>query len=233
MKNGAGGPRFNLLTYKYLVRGVWYVVAAAVVACGGPANSSSDQAPVPAPTLPLPTAGLAGQRVSLYPLTLVAAEDSLRWNALVADRRGTLARAESVIVSLLTSRAPELTWITPDELRRDARRAVGIATNPDQLGSAVLRADEIDVVPEPLSMQLRQLTALAGGRFAVVPAALVYKRRPPTPAAPLLVATAELSIVMVDVRLGRVVWRTVARGEGADPWTSLTAAVKGLTPGLP
>jgi hypothetical protein len=62
---------------------------------------------------------------------------------------------------------------------------------------------------------------------------LIYKRRPLTPAAPLLVATAELSIVMVDVRLGRVVWRTVARGEGADAWTALTAAVKGLTPGLP
>ena len=45
--------------------------------------------------------------------------------------------------------------------------------------------------------------------------------------------TAELSVVLVDVRMGRVVWRTVARGEGADAWTALTAAVKGLTPGLP
>lgn len=208
------------------------MIATAVVACGGGA-STPDQALAPAPTLPLPTAGLAGQRVSLYPLTLVAAEDSLRWNALVADRRGTLTKGDSIIVSLLTGRAPEITWITPDELRRDARRAVGIATNPDQLGTAVLRAEELDVVPDPLSTQLRSLTALAGGRFAVVPAALVYKRRPHTPAAPLLIATAELSMVMVDVRLGRVVWRTVARGEGSDPWTALTAAVKGLTPGLP
>lgn len=220
------------------MRGVWAVVAAAGISCGGSGAASSEQAPTPAPTVPLPTAGLAGQQVSLYPLTLVAAEDSLRWDALVRDRRVTLTRADSVIGALLTGRAPEVTWITPDELRRSARRAVGIASDPDQIGSAVLRAEELVNVPDPLRSQLRSLNALVGGRFAVVPAALVYKRRPPpplgrTPAAPLLVATAELSIVMVDVRMGRVVWRTVARGEGADAWTALTAAVKALTPGLP
>jgi hypothetical protein len=214
------------------MRGAWCVVAAAAVSCGGSAKSSSQEL-TPAPTLPLPTAGLAGQRVSLYPLTLIAAEDSLHWDALIADRRNTLTRGDSVIVSLLTGRAPEVTWITPAELRRDARRAVGIATDPDQMGNAILRAEELEIVPDPLRTQLRSLTALGGGRFAVVPAALVYKRRPHTPAAPLLGATAELSIVMVDVRLGRVVWRTVARGEGADAWTALSAAVKGLTPGLP
>ena len=77
------------------------------------------------------------------------------------------------------------------------------------------------------------MTALADSRYALVPAALVYKQRKKTPEAPLLVATAELSISMVDVRKNLIVWRTVARGDGADPWTALTAAVKGLTPGLP
>ena len=217
---------------KYLVRGAWCVVAAAGLSCGG-ATQASDQTPEPAPTIPLPTAGLAGQPVSLYPLTLVAAEDSLRWEAVIADRRATLKRADSVIGSLLTGRAPEVSWILPDELRRSARRAVGIATDPDQMGTAVLRAEELNVVPDPLSSQLRSLTALAGGRFALIPAALVYRRRARTPAAPLLVATAELSVVLVDVRRNSVMWRTVARGDGADAWTALTAAVKGLTPGLP
>ena len=40
-------------------------------------------------------------------------------------------------------------------------------------------------------------------------------------------------MVMVDVRRNSVVWRTIARGEGADAWSALGAAVKGLTPGLP
>jgi hypothetical protein len=181
----------------------------------------------------LPTAGLAGQRVSLYPLTLVAAEDSLGWDALLRERRTTLTRADSIIGTLLTARAPEVGWILPADLRRTARRAIGIATDPDQMGTSVLRAEKLDVVPDPLRTQLRSLTALAGDRFAVIPAALIYKRRPHTAAAPLLQATAELSIVMVDVRTARVVWRTTARSDGADAWTALTGAVKALTPGLP
>src|SRR5437867_3391294 len=82
-----------------------------------------------------------------------------------------------------------------------------------------------------------------GGRYALVPAALVY-RRPGAPekasgdvgaqhAAPLDSATAELSMAMVDVRLGRIEWRTVARGDGDDPWSSLGRAMKSVTPGLP
>ena len=47
------------------------------------------------------------------------------------------------------------------------------------------------------------------------------------------VGRAELTLVIADVRTGQVAWRTVARGEGSDPWTALTAAVKVLTPGLP
>ncbi len=38
---------------------------------------------------------------------------------------------------------------------------------------------------------------------------------------------------MVDSRVGKVGFRTVARGEGPDAWTALTRAVKSLTPGLP
>ena len=233
MKNRARRARFNPLTHNYLVRGVWCVVVVAGISCGGSAKASPEQTPAPAPTAPLPTAGLAGQRVALFPLTLVAAEDSLRWDSLVRDRRVTLTRADSVIGELLAGRAPEVTWVTPEELRKSARRAVGIATDPDQIGGSVLRAEELAIVPDPLRSQLRTLAGLVGSRFAVVPAALVYKRRPRAPTAPLLVATAELSIVMVDVRMGRVVWRTIARGEGADAWTALTAAVKSLTPGLP
>jgi len=46
-------------------------------------------------------------------------------------------------------------------------------------------------------------------------------------------ATAELTVVMVDARTGRVGFRTTARGDGDDPWSALSRAVKSLTPGLP
>ena len=198
-----------------------------LTACGG---KKTDHPPAPAPTAPLPTAGLAGQQVSVLPLTLVAAEDTLHWEAVIADRRPTLDRCDSIIGSLLAGRSPEVTWVGPAELRRAARRAAGIAAEPDQMGTAFLRADAVIDVPDPLRYQLRTLVGLAGGRFALVPAGLVYRHLPGTAAG---VATAELSIVLVDTRVGRVGWRTVARGEGPDPWTSLTRAVKSLTPGLP
>ncbi len=213
----------------------------AVLACGG-------KRPVqgPAPAAPLPTGGLAGQQVSVLPLTLIAAEEELHWDTSLADRRAALARADSVIEALLRARAPEVNWLFPDELRRVARRAPGVAPNPDQMGTALLRAENLSVIPDPLRSQLRTLVALAGGgggRYALVPAALVY-RRPGAPekasgaagaqhAAPLDSATAELSMAMVDVRLGRIEWRTVARGDGDDPWSSLGRAMKSVTPGLP
>jgi len=203
----------------------------------------------PEPTAPLPTAGIAAQQVGVLPLTLVAAEDSLHWEAVLGERRTALAKSDSIIGTLLKARAPEVSWLLPDDLRRVARRAPGIAPAPDQMGTAILfrpTKQQPEMVPDPLRSELRTLAALAGGgRYALVPAGLTY-RRATAPgggpgsvgaqhAAPLAraVATAELTVVLVDVRTGRVGFRTVARGDGDDPWSALTRAVKTLTPGLP
>jgi hypothetical protein len=211
---------------KVLVLGVWCLVC---VGCGG-----KSQTPTPEPTAPLPTAGIAAQQVAVLPLTLIAADDSLRWGGLLGERRAALAKADSVFGSLLQARAPEVTWILPDALRRAARRAPGIAPDPDQMGSAILlhpSRQRPEVVPDPLRSELRTLAALSGGgggRYVLVPAGLVFRRTSDRSS-----GTAELTIVLADVRTGRVGFRTVARGEGDDPWTALTRAVKNLTPGLP
>ena len=207
------------------------------VGCGG-----KSQTPTPEPTAPLPTAGIAAQQVAVLPLTLIAAEDSLRWGGLLNERRAALTKADSVLGSLLQARAPEVTWILPDALRRAARRAPGIAPDPDQMGSAILlhpSRQRPEVVPDPLRSELRTLAALVGGggaggggRYVLVPAGLVF-RRTSGPADARRGGTAELTMVLADVRTGRVGFRTVARGEGDDPWTALTRAVKNLTPGLP
>jgi hypothetical protein len=215
----------NRLKTKYLVIGVWCLVSGA---CGGKKDS---QAPTPVPTAPLPTAGLAGQRVALTPLALVAAEDTLHWDTMIGARRAALDKSDSIIGTLLAARAPEVTWVGPAELRHIARRAPGIAADPDQMGTPFLRADNIVVVPDPLRNQLRTMMGLVGGRYALVPAGLVFRRTAGRPDG--RTATAELAVVLIDSRVGRVGWRTVARGEGDDPWTALTRAVKNLTPGLP
>ena len=259
MKNGAANTILravtNPLQIKSLVRGAWCVVAPVVAAACG----HGSQTPTPEPTAPLPTAGIAAQQVGITPLTLIVAEDSLHWQALLGERRAALAKSDSVIGTLLTTRAPEVTWLLPDELRRAARRAPGIAPDPDQMGTAILLrgGGREEIVPDPLRHELRTLAALVGaggGRFVLVPAGLVFRRTGGPAdgrtggaaqgrtggvgaqhAAPLPhgLAIAELTVVMVDVRTGRVGFRTVARGEGNDPWTALTGAVKSLTPGLP
>ena len=166
---------------------------------------------------------------------LVAAEEALQWDSLIGDRRATLSRCDSIIATLLAARAPEVIWVPPAELRHVARRAPGIAADPDQLGTPFLRASNIVDVPDPLRYELRTLMGLVGGRYVMVPAGLVFRVASPgaTPRRPPALATAELSVVLIDSRIGKIGWRTIAHGEGDDPWTALTRAVKSLTPGLP
>lgn len=209
---------------------MWVVGLWAFAACG---SKKADQQPAPEPTAPLPTAGLAGQRVALTPLELVAAEDTIHLDVLVADRRTTLDKCDSIISAFLVARAPEVTWVGPGELRHIARRAPGIAADPDQMGTAFLRAPNIVDVPDPLRYQLRTLMGLVGGRYVLVPAGLVFRKPTVAQNGTSAGVSAELAVVMIDSRVGRVGWRTIARGVGEDPWTALTRAVKSLTPGLP
>jgi hypothetical protein len=221
----------NLLIDKHLLRATGLLLTGAVLACGHHAARLAPEA-----TAPLPTAGLAGQSVAVLPLTLVAAEDSLHWNAALADRRATLARADSIIGTLLEARAPEVTWVRPAALRHAARRAPDLATDPDQMATAIMRGPKMNLIPDPLRGQLRTLAALAGvSQFVVMPAALIFMRPhgATAVAAKPGVGRAELTVVIGDVRTGSVQWRTVAKGEGDNPWTALTNAVKALTPGLP
>ena len=210
-----------------LLQANYFLLLLASLSCG----KKSDQQPTPAPTAPLPTAGLAGQRVALTPLALVAAEEALQWGALIGDRRTTLDKCDSILAALLAARAPEVTWVGPAELRHVARRAPGIAPDPDQMGTPFLRASNIVDVPDPLRYQLRTLMGLVGGRYVMVPAGLVFRQTIGRPEG--RTATAELSIVLIDSRVGKIGWRTIAHGEGDDPWTALTRAMKSLTPGLP
>ena len=207
---------------------MWGVGLWALFACG---PKQSEKNPIPEPTAPLPTAGIAGQRVALTPIELVAAEDSLHWETTLADRRATLDKCDSIIDALLTARAPEVTWALPAELRRIARHAPGIVTDPDQMGTPLLRATKLVDVPDPLRSQLRTLMGLVGGRYVLVPAALIYRQTAGRPDG--RTATAELAVVLIDTRVGKIGFRTTARGEADDPWTALTRAVKNLTPGVP
>ncbi len=201
-----------------------------VVGLLGAAGCGAQQpaADVPPTTAPLPTAGVAAQKVTVYPLTLLAVDESLEWDAEVSPHEEALLRADSVIGTFLSQRAPEVQWVPPVELARAAKQAPLMITDPYRMGTAMLRASNIRQVPDPLRSQMRTLNGIAGERYALVPASLFYARAPESG-----LGRAELSLVMVDVRTGTIGWRTVARGEGQDPWTALWDGLKPLVPGMP
>jgi hypothetical protein len=182
--------------------------------------------PLP-PVRPLATAALAGQTIAVLPLTLVVADPSLESESLYTcyrDRRAAPLRADSVVGTGFQSRGPEVNWVLPPQLRKIARRAAGVVDDPDQMGQAILRSPKMTKVPDPLRSSLRGLVALAGGRMALVPAALGFG---PEPNGQI---RADLSLVLVDSRSGKVLWRTVAYGRGGSPDQALNAAVAAVLP---
>jgi hypothetical protein len=191
-------------------------------------GTSQPAATVQPRTLPLPTSGIASRKVTVYPLRLLVADDALDWGDALADRPAALSRADSLIAALLTERAPEVVWVWPDELRRAARRAPGLLADPDRVATSMLGAATVTVVPDPLRSQMRALTGVVGERYALVPAGLIY-----TPSSEGVGGEAALTVVMTDVRMGTVGWRSTARGTGTDPWSALRAALKTLFPELP
>ena len=225
----------NLLARKYLKHwdvGV-LVVGALAVACVG----HKPQQPAPEPTVPLPAGSLASRDVGVLPFTLVLAEDSLHWDAHLSDHPKALATADSILLAYLTSRVPEVAWKSPAKLWHGARGANDLPDDPHQLGIAILRQAPVGAyVPDPLRAQLRTLGAVAGGSYVLAPSALLFKTDSSQQTAVRSQnrrGTAELTMVLIDVRLGTVSWRSVARGVGDDPWSALNAALKTLTPGLP
>ena len=116
---------------KYLKRGAWAALSVAALACSH--KPPPQEEAKPRPTVALPTGGLAGQQVIVLPFTLLAAEDSLGWDKKLADRRAALFHADSILGALLQARVPEVVWLLPDVLRRAARRAPGLAVDPDQV----------------------------------------------------------------------------------------------------
>lgn len=199
-----------------------WAAAGAVAACGG----ASANAPAPSVPRPLPVGAMVGADVVVYPLTMVLAEGSLQWDDSLRPRVDALRRVDSLIAAALTERTPEVTWVLPDELRQAARRAPGLLINPDRMATATLRHN-LSKVPDPLRSQMRMLTGVIGDRLALVPASLLFFE------AAELGGRAELTMVLTDVRLGEIRWRSVVRGTGPTPWRALEDALQTLSPGLP
>jgi hypothetical protein len=205
--------------------GIWLL---PLFACSAQGQSTQKPAPAPLPpTKPLATAALAGQTIAVLPITLVAADPALESDSLYAhysDHRLALLRADSLVGKGLQDRGPEVSWVLPPQLRKIARRAAGVVDDPDQMGQAILRSPGVMKVPDPLRSSIRGLVALAGGRMALVPAAVGFG-----PEADRQIR-ADLSLVLVDSRSGKVLWRSLAYGRGNSPDQALNAAMAAVLP---
>jgi hypothetical protein len=205
------------------------MLALLSISCAAGAQQPAPVAPPPPgqPAAPVPTEALAGQSVAVMPITLVAADPALQSDTIYApyrDRRTTLLWADSLIGEAFTGRAPEIRWVLPPELRKLARRSPGIVSDPDQMGQAMLRSPKAKELPDPLRSSLRNLMALVGGRMVMVPASLAFGREADGR------LRANLTLVVADTRTGKVLWRSQATGNGAEPREALDAALAAVLP---
>jgi hypothetical protein len=176
-------------------------------------------------TQPLLTASIAGQGVALLPVTLVIAEAPVRTGELAQERVALIRFADSLFIEGMLTRAPEIQWIPPADLRRMARRSGGLVADPDRMGQAVMRSWSLTSVPDPLRSNLRKLVSIAGGsRYAFIPASVVFRA---DSAAPL---GADLSVLLADTRTGRVVWRSMAKGAGGSAAEAIERAIETIFP---
>ena len=200
------------------------LAAASVVGCGG----RSDSAPLVQPeTMPLPTGMFAGQKVAVFPVTYVVAEEELGWRDALGAREERLLRADSLLKEFLLERVPETDWVFPDQLRRAARRNPGMVRDPDRVGAASLRAPGIDKVPAPLISNMRNLVAIVGDRYALVPAAVIFGEPIDTT---LEGGMVELTVSVVDVRRGLVRFYGAAYGVADEPWAAFRIALDDFLP---
>jgi hypothetical protein len=199
------------------------VAALLALGCSG----ASPIAELTPRDLPLPTLGLSGQEVTIFPITLVAVSDSLDWESQLRPRQDALRQADSIINMMLEERSPEVIWVGPEALRAAHRQAPSMIADPDRLGTAILRSTSIDRLGDPLVSQVRGLVGVAGSRYALIPASLFFF------AGDEAEGKAELTMAMVDARTGAVTWRNIASGQGDDPWQALTRALKTLNPSIP
>lgn len=196
--------------------------ALLVVGLATAATLSAQKKPI---TQGLVTAAVAGQGVAIIPIEMVVIDPSVAVGTVSADRPTLRRWADSLLTEGAESRAPEVKWIPPTELRRIARRGAGLVPNPDQMGQSIMRGWSISSVPDPLRSNLRKLLAVAGGwRYALIPAALVLS----TDSTGALAAN--LSILLADARTGRVVWRSMAKGAGGTADQVLGKAVATIFP---
>lgn len=156
---------------------------ALVSACG---SRGGDQTPGPPPPAP----NLSGQRVMLLPARAPAPE-----------------RLDAELAYWLDDRLPTVEWLLPAELQAAADRTPAWRLRLTALERPILEMGGNDRrIIDPLYGSLRQLGALVNADYALVP--VEVEERADSSGVQI-----DLTVAVVDIRGGRVLWFHRTRGE--------------------
>ncbi len=194
------------------------IAAFAALSCAS-ANAYTWRA---ADYAPLPADGLAGAPVLILPLANLVGNPAVAGGA----DTGPAARAiaDSVIVSTLNRRLSNVGWIPASEMRRKAEADPSLP-HPDSMPMHQLSNRALMGVPRPLLDQMRALMATTQGHYLLVPVHLAYLPGFRLP------ARAQLTLMLVDTKVGANGWKSDVSGEGTDALSALTTAIRTLTAG--
>ncbi|MGH7583070.1 MAG: hypothetical protein ACREL5_07595 [Gemmatimonadales bacterium] len=201
--------------------GVLPALILAASACAHAQQHGGHPTPAPAPALLL--APLAGQPIAVLPAEFVMVDSGIA--GVPESRAGRLAWADSVFGEELQARGPEATWVLAPEVRRVARRAPGILTDPDHMSQAVMRFENLKRVPDPLLSNIRALVAFTGSRFVMIPAAFRITRTGDG-------VQVESVLVLADARSGMIPWRSTPVATGPTAAAALAATIARVLPDL-
>ena len=79
------------------------------------------------------------------------------------------------------------------------------------MATSILRSPTLRQIPDPLWAQMRPLAAIAGDRYVLVPASLLFVPAKGGESGGVEGGLAELTLVLADVRTGAIGWRTERR----------------------
>lgn len=185
-------------------------VAALAFGCATASSGGSATAATDAPqSAQPPLASMAGRVVVVLPIQYWWFNRTLPSGN--PDPSRVLRAIDAEIDSALRARGVTQ-WTFAPQLAATARRNLGMVADPYQLSAqnlrSITRASE-DPLPEPLSSQIRSLTALRDTRYALLP--LGVNQDPSTPA-----VKGVLRLYLIDSRTARVVWTGEVAGFGSD-----------------
>lgn len=173
---------------------LWVAVCSAAIACGGRADDAS-----PEPEFP---PDLTGQRIMLLPVRVPAPE-----------------ALDAALETWLTELHPTTEWLLPAELQAAADRAPAWRLRLSRIERPVADVGGGNRrITDPLYGALRQLGAVVNADYALVPVAVTA-----TDPADAAGERLDVTVALVDIRGGRVLWMHTARAEG-NPAAGATVA---------